>query len=26
DNLSPEEVADYIVETLTIGWDLSQPM
>ncbi|MCY8882550.1 shikimate kinase [Bacillus spizizenii] len=26
DNLSPEEVADYIVETLKIGWDLYQPM
>ncbi|MBD5073906.1 shikimate kinase, partial [Xanthomonas citri pv. citri] len=23
---SPEEVADYIVETLKIGWDLYQPM
>ncbi|MDJ1630263.1 shikimate kinase [Bacillus velezensis] len=26
DNLEPEEIADYIVETLKIGWDLYQPM
>ncbi|MEC1736146.1 shikimate kinase [Bacillus mojavensis] len=26
DNLAPEEIADYIVETLKIGWDLYQPM
>ncbi|ALC83775.1 MULTISPECIES: shikimate kinase [Bacillus] len=25
DNLTPEEVADYIVETLKLGWEIYQP-
>jgi shikimate kinase len=25
DNLSPEEAADYIAETLKLGWEIYQP-